>query len=118
MHRLTLTYLYSYLAAGGLGFLLAPEWTLRILQSNGDYGDIMPRVVGMFMLALSGLIFQFVRAGDYKYYRYSVFARSFIVIVLTALYFDARDPLFLVLDAIVLIGLLPSIYVLLTESRS
>jgi hypothetical protein len=37
--------------------------------------------------------------------------RGLIVVVMTALYFKTRDPLFLVLDAIVLIGLLPSIYV-------
>jgi hypothetical protein len=42
---------------------------------------------------------------------YTIVARSFILLVQTALYFKARDPLFLVLDAVVLIGLLPSIYV-------
>src|SRR5207249_6131404 len=110
MQRLTLSYLAGYLLVGGLGFLVAPDVALRLLLSNGAYGDIMPRVVGMFMLALGGFILQFVRARDYRYYLYAVVARSFIVLVLTALYFRARDPLFLVLDAIVLIGLLPSIY--------
>jgi hypothetical protein len=32
-------------------------------------------------------------------------------VALSAFYFRTRDPLFLVLDAIVLVGLLPSIYV-------
>ena len=32
------------------------------MQSNDAYGDVMPHVVGMFMLALGGVIFQFVRA--------------------------------------------------------
>ena len=45
-------------------------------------------------------------------------ARSFIVAVMTALYFKASDPLFLVLDAIVLIGLLPSIYVAAQSTRA
>ena len=110
MQRLTLSYVAGYLLVGGLGFLVAPDVALRLLLSNGAYGDIMPRVVGMFMLALGGLIFQFVRGRDYRYYLYSVVARSFIVIVLTALYVRARDPSLLVFDAIVLIGLLPSIY--------
>src|SRR5437867_12533306 len=117
MQRLTLSYLAGYLLVGGLGFLVAPDVALRLLLSNGAYGDIMPRVVGMFMLALGGFILQFVRARDYRYYLYAVVARSFIVLVLTALYFRARDPLFLVLDAIVLIGLLPSIYVRSEERR-
>src|SRR5262245_65540045 len=71
----------------------------------------MPRLVGVFMIALGGAVFEFVRARDYRYYRYSIVARIFIVVALTALYFKACDPLFLVLDAIVLVGLLPSIYV-------
>jgi hypothetical protein len=40
------------------------------------------------------------------------------VLVLTALYVKARDPLFLVLDVIVLIGLLPSIYVAAQSPRA
>jgi len=118
MQRLTLSYLAGYLLAGGLGFLVAPDVALRLLLSNGAYGDIMPRVVGLFMLVLGGFILQFVRARDYRYYLYAVVARSFIVLVLTALYFRARDPLFLVLDAIVLIGLLPSIYVVVQSARA
>lgn len=117
MQRLTFSYVAGYLVLGGLGLLIAPTLALRLLLSNGSYGDIMPRVIGMFMLVLGGLIWQFVRAGDYRYYLYSTVARSFIVVVLTALYFKARDPLFLVLDAIVLIGLLPSIYVAAQSTR-
>jgi hypothetical protein len=49
---------------------------------------------------------------------YTIVARSFIVAVMTALYFKASDPLFLVLDAIVLIGLLPSIYVAAQSTRA
>ena len=83
----------------------------------------MPRLVGVFMIALGGAILEFVRARDYRYYRYVIIARIFIVVALTALYFRARDPLFLALDAIVLVGLLPSIYVVVlarsaTESSS
>jgi hypothetical protein len=63
------------------------------------------------MSVLGGVIVQFVPAQEYRYYFYTIVARSFIVLVMTFLYFKARDPLFLVLDAIVLLGLLPSIYV-------
>src|SRR5215510_8274785 len=111
LQRLTFIYLSSYLLVGGLGLLIVPELTLRLLLSKGSYGDVMPRLVGVFMLALGGVVFQFVRARDYRYYRYAVVARIFIVAALTALYLKARDPLFLVLDTIVLVGLLPSIYV-------
>ena len=117
MQRLTFIYLASYLLVGGLGFLAAPELTLRLLLSNGSYGDEMPRLVGVFMIALGGAVLEFVRARDYRYYRYAIVARTFIMVALSALYFKAHDPLFLVLDAIVLVGLLPSIYVAVLMAR-
>ena len=113
LQRLTFIYLASYLLVGGLGLLVAPEPFLRLLLSNGRYGDVMPRLVGVFMVALGGTVLQFVLAREYRFYRYTIVARIFIVAAMTALYFKARDPLFLVLDAIVLLGLLPSIYVAL-----
>jgi hypothetical protein len=118
MQRLTLIYLAAYLLIGGFGLLLAPALTLRLLLSNGAYGDIMPRLTGLFMVALGGAIFQFARARDYRYYLYTIIARSFIVVVMTALFFYSRDPLFLVLDGIVLLGLLPSIYVAAQSPRA
>jgi uncharacterized membrane protein YhfC len=111
MQRLTLMYLASYLLIGGAGLLLAPDLALRLLRSNGAYGDVMPRLVGMFMFALGGVVFQFVRARDYRYYRATIVLRVFIVVALAVLYFRARDPLLIVLNVIVLVGLLPSIYV-------
>jgi hypothetical protein len=118
LQRLTFIYLASYLLVGGLGLLIVPELTLWLLLSNGSYGDVMPRLVGVFMVALGGVVLQFVRARDYRYYGYTIIARIFIVVALTVLYFKAGDPLFLVLDAIVLVGLLPSIYVAALMTRA
>ncbi len=115
MKRVTLSYLAGYLLFGGLGLAVMPEFALDLFQSNGDYGDTMPRLVGMFMIALSGLIAMFVYLKDYKYYPYSVFIRTFIVLFLFFLYARSDDPLFLVLNAIVLVGLLPSAYTLARE---
>jgi hypothetical protein len=47
MQRLTLIYLASYLLFGGCSSLVASDLTLRLLPSNGAYGDIMPRLVGL-----------------------------------------------------------------------
>jgi hypothetical protein len=118
LQRLTFIYLASYLLMGGLGLLIVPELTLWLLLSNGSYGDVMPRLVGVFMVALGGVVLQFVLSGDYRYYGYAIIARIFIVVALTVLYFKARDPLFPVLDAIVLVGLLPSIYVAALMTRA
>ncbi len=64
---------------------------------------------------LSGLIAYY---EDYKYYPPSVFIRSFFVLFFFFLYFQSDDPFVLVLNATVLIGLLPSIYVLMRERKS
>ena len=117
MKRLTMSYLASYLVVGGLGLAFFPAFTLNLFQSNGDYGDIMPRLVGMLMFGLSGLIALFAFHRDYRYYSYSVYIRSFFVLFLFYLYSRSADPLFLVLNVIVLIGLLPSIYTLVRERR-
>ena len=115
MKRYLLMYLASYLFFGGAGFAFMPELTLKMFMSNGEYGDIMPRVAGLFMVALSGLITMFVVRRDYSYYAYSVFARTAIVGFMVVLYLKSGDPLFLVFNAIVLVGLLPSIWLFFTE---
>jgi len=44
LQQLTFVYLSSYLLVGGLGLLVVPTLTLRLLLSNGSYGDVMPRL--------------------------------------------------------------------------
>jgi hypothetical protein len=46
--RISLFYLGFYLVIIGFGLRFAPHGTLTVLQSNGDYGGIFPRVTGMF----------------------------------------------------------------------
>lgn len=111
MKKITLTYLYSYLFLGGIGLAFVPNVALAMLMSTGDYGEIMPRMVGMFMIVLGFLIFQFVKNQDYKYYFPTIVARTFIVVFLSYLYSQTHDPFFIVVNVIVLVGLLPSIYV-------
>jgi hypothetical protein len=93
------------------GFSSLPEFTLRLLLADGIYGDVMPRLVGVFMAALGGAVVQFLREGDYRYYTYTVLARALIVAGLTAFYVKTRDTLFVSLNVIVLVGLVPSLYV-------
>jgi len=109
--RLTLIYLVTYLAVGGLGFLFFPKQILQLFLSDGQYGEIMPRLVGMFMCALSFLIYRILKNEDWQYYSSTIYIRSLIVLVLLWLYSISCDPMFLILTAIVLIGLVPSIII-------
>ncbi len=115
MKKVTLTYLASYLFIGGIGFGFIPEMALKLFMSTGSYGEIMPRMVGMFMIVLGFLILLFIKNKDYKYYLPTIFARLFIVIFLSVLYLKTNDPLFIIVNIIVLIGLIPSIVVFLRD---
>ena len=115
--RTLLLYLSGYLLAGGIGLAFAPDFFLDLFGSNQEYGDVMPRVAGMFMMVLGGLIGVIVYHGDYKYYPITIGARTFIVIFLFVLYAIDRDPFFLVINVIVLVGLIPS-YVVFVKERN
>jgi uncharacterized protein YjeT (DUF2065 family) len=108
-------YLATYLIVGGIAFVLVPRVALALFGSTGSDGDIMRRVVGMFVVALGGLVAQFVRRRDFAYYAYSVYGHSAMVAFMVFLYSRSRDLLFLVLLCIVLVGLIPSIYVHVRE---
>ena len=118
MKRLSLTYVASYLLLGGAGLAFAPAMALKLFFSTGDYGDVMPRLVGMFMLALGAFVAAFVRRGDFSYYGLTVVVRSLIVVFMVYLYMKSRDPLVAIVTGIVLVGLLPSIGVLVRERLS
>jgi hypothetical protein len=40
------------LTIAGLSLLVAHQLSLRLLFSNGDYGDVFPRVAGLMILGL------------------------------------------------------------------
>jgi len=103
--RLSLLYLGSYLVLIGLGLLFAPERTLRLLQSNAEYGDVFPRVAGMLMSGLGLSVFGIIRAGVPELYPPTIFIRIYFLICLAAFYRMTANPLFLVLIVIVGIGL-------------
>lgn len=111
LRRLTLTYLVIYLAVAAVGFGFFPQQFMDLFQSNGDYGDVMPRLVGLMMGALAFLIFNIIRNEDWHYYVVSIYVRTVIVIFLVYLWAISDDPMFLLINVIVLIGLVPSYYV-------
>ena len=117
MKKYTLMYLASYLLVGGVGFAFAPDIALRMFMSSGSYGDIMPKMVGMFMIVLGFLIALIVKREDYYYYLPTIIARTFIVLFMGTLYIRTRDPLFLIINIIVLVGLIPSYFVYFRESK-
>ncbi len=100
----SLYYLGSYLTIIGFGLLFAPDGTLRILQSNGEYGDVFPRIAGMLMSGLGISVFGIIRARAAELYPATLFIRLYFLICIVVFYMMTRDPLFLVIFAIVALG--------------
>jgi len=102
--RASLYYLGSYLVIIGFGLLFAPEGTLKILQSNGTYGDVFPRFAGMLMSGLGITIFGIIRARVAELYPATLVIRLYFLICIVVFYTMTHDPLFLVIFAIVVLG--------------
>ena len=103
--RLSLFYLAGYLIPAGLLLLFAPTFSTRLLLSNGQYGEIFPRLAGMLLIGLGLLIVQMIRLRLDVLYSTTLAIRLFFCVCLLVFYFLSQDPFFLVLLAIVGFGL-------------
>jgi hypothetical protein len=102
--RLSLYYLATYLTAGGLALLLIPDQTLKFLLSNANYGEIFPRLAGMLASGLGMNIAGIIRARAEALYPATLLVRVYFMVCLVAIYWASRDPFFLVVLAVVAVG--------------
>jgi uncharacterized protein YjeT (DUF2065 family) len=99
--RLSLFYLAGYLIPAGLFLLFAPTFTLRLLLSNGDYGDVFPRMGGVLLIGIGVIVVQMIRLRLEALYSITLVIRPFFCVCFIVFYFMSHDPFFLVLTAIV-----------------
>jgi hypothetical protein len=116
--RLSLFYLAGYLWFAGLALLLVPTLALQLLFSNGEYGDVLPRLAGMLLLGLAILITQIIRHRVEVLYPTTLVVRVFFLLVLGYLYLSSGDPFFLVVFGIVALGVVFTGYSYLSERRA
>ena len=102
--HLSLYYLATYLLFAGVALVLAPRFALTLLLTNADYGDVMPRLVGVVLFALGVVIVQIIRHDLEVLYPTTLAVRAVILVVLLSLYAYSGDPLFVVLVGIVGLG--------------
>lgn len=106
LKKIAFIYLISYLSVAAVGFGLFPVLTLKLFLSNGDYGVIMPRMLGAMMGVLAFLLFMIYHNGDWKKYSpFTMMARTPLVLFIFYLYYLCGDPMFLIINAIILVGL-------------
>jgi hypothetical protein len=113
--RLSLYYLAGYLTFAGLALLLVPSLALKLLLSNGDYGETFPRLAGMLLIGLAFLITQIIRHRIEVLYPTTLVVRLFFLVVFAYLFLSSNDPFFLVVFGIVLLGVILTGYSYLTE---
>jgi hypothetical protein len=104
--RLSLFYLAGYLVPSGIALVLLGNTPLDLLGSNHDYGDAITRVLGVALLALGVLVIQIIRHRLDVLYPTIIVVRIAILVVLGIAYAQNRDPIWLVLFAVVGIGVL------------
>ena len=113
--RLSLYYLAGYLTFAGLALLLVPTFALKLLLSNGDYGEVFPRLAGMLLVGLAILVTQIIRHRVEVLYPTTLVVRLFFLVVFAYLYLSSSDPFFLVVFVIVAVGVILTGYSYLTE---
>ncbi len=104
--RLSFFYLAAYLLGAGVALVLVPSLALKLLFSNGNYGDVMPRLLGVVLLALGLIIVQIMRHRVEVLYPTTLGVRAVIVVGLVALFIYSKDPLFISLTVVVGIGII------------
>lgn len=104
--RISLYYLATYLWLGGLALMFAPRLSAELMLSTGDYSAIMLRALGMFMIGLGIIVAQVIRRRIMELYGTTLLVRLLFLFCLMTFYLFTRDPFFLVLFTIVVIGVM------------
>ena len=104
--RLSLYYLAAYLLGAGVALIIAPSLAFTLLFASGHYGDVMPRLLGVVLLALGIVIVQIIRHSLEVLYPTTLIVRTLIVAVLAGLLIYTRDPLFISLLVVVGFGMI------------
>ena len=116
--RLSLFYLAGYLIPAGLMLLVAPTFATRLLLSNGDYGEVFPRLAGMLLIGLGVLIVQMIRLRLDSLYATTLAIRLLFCACFIGFFAISQDPFFMVLLAIVAFGLILTGISYLLDKRS
>lgn len=100
-----------------MALVIAPGLALTLLFSNGHYGDVMPRLLGVVLFSLGVVIVQIIRHQVEALYTTTLAVRSVIVLVLVGLFAYSHDPLFISLIVVVGIGMILTGTSYLTDRR-
>lgn len=102
--RLSLFYLAGYLLPTGLFLYFAPQFFMKLLFSNQQYGDAWPQFGGVLLIALGILVIHVILFGNAIWYRATLMVRIVILAGIFGIWLRSRDPFFLVVMGVVGLG--------------
>jgi hypothetical protein len=79
--HLSLYYLAGYLLFAGIALIATGQFAMRLLLSNGEYGDALPRLLGVVLLALGILVAQIVRHRLEVLYSTTLLVRALLIAI-------------------------------------
>jgi uncharacterized protein YjeT (DUF2065 family) len=103
--HLSLYYLAGYLLPAGTLLLLAPDFATKLLLSNRTYDDAPFRLAGVLLIGLGILVVQIIRYRLEVLYPTTIVIRLMISATLIGLFLRTSDPFFLVVLAVVVVGI-------------
>lgn len=115
--RYSLVYLASYLSLTGAAFVVTPRRALELLLATGTYDDVFVRFVGAFMIALGTVVVQIIRHRLAVLYRTTLAIRAFFLVVISGLYVETRDRMFLIIFGVVVLGVILTLIGYFVERR-
>jgi len=95
--RWSLLYVAGYTSLTGLGLLLAPQLTLKLLFANHEYTDAMPQLSGALMIGLSIVIIHVILYGNRIFYRMTLLVRIPMWLSVVGIYFHTNETFLLVI---------------------
>lgn len=116
--RTSLFYPAMYLTGSGLSLVIAPQWLLKMMFSNGSYDSTAMRFAGVFVLGLAAIVVQIIRLRLDALYPTLIGVRVGFCAAYVALYAQTGDPFFLAVLGVVGAGLVASSISYVLDARS
>lgn len=103
--RRSLFYLATYLLLTGLALLFAPQLSLKLLFANHEYPSAFIQFSGILMIGLAVIVMNVIKFGNRIWYRATLMARIPMWILILGLYLYSGETLFLVVLAVLGLGI-------------
>ncbi len=115
--RLSLLYPITVLLVSGLLLLSRPGLVFSLLQSNTAYPPELGNLLGMMFLGLGSLVALVFRYKFEELYTWTIAIRVFFSLYTIVLYLTYKNPFFIALLFIILIGILITVLGLVKDQR-